>query len=99
MTMAQKPHTQGKGGASPHPPRVQIKRNVKRLAIELTPDDWRILLSLQDNLAPTFGRLSQASIVRYALRQLAERMTPAPVDLPPGPPVVAPAGPGVSCPA
>ena len=99
MTMTQKLHTQGNGGASPHPARIQPKRNVKRLAIELTPDDWRILLSLQDNLAPMFGRLSQASIVRYALRQLAERMATAPVDLPSGPPVVAPAGPGVSCPA
>ena len=80
--------------ASPRPTRIQPKRSVKRLAIELLSDDWQVLLSLQRDLAPTFGRLSQASIVRYALRRLADATTPAPVDLPTGPPIVPPAGQG-----
>ena len=77
-----------------HPtPRIQA-RHIKRLAIELLPDDWAILSQLQRNLSPTFGRLSQASIVRYALRKLADATPSAPVDHADGPPVVARAGPG-----
>jgi hypothetical protein len=46
----------------------------KRLNMDLTPADWEVLLRLQKDLTPKVGRLSQAGVVRYALRRLAENL-------------------------